>query len=402
METELNQFMLEGGLVDIRKWFLLTVTYNGSEVKIYNNKQLTKRMSISGIPGVSTGNLFIGMLEGSLYNKGKMDDLRIYNRALSANEVGANYDDGFASNAALLQQKDQLVAFYKFENDFKDSSKLANAAVKVTGEGTIKFVDAINGKGAKFTKGSYLEVEDNDSLNFDEGFSFTGWVNVSKSDLYMTLLNRLGASSLNYANDMAYSVNVSDYYCGFLYVPFGWQPGQENSYYSHGSSMKNKWYHIAITFDGEEIRWYKNGELTEKAKLEGIQLSHAFGALMIGSNGEDFFEGTLDELKLYNYKLSASEVKADADNKDSIFISNANQASIKSIKVKDTATISTSRKYIESGDTIVLTSGVTFKSSNTKIFKVSSNGVITGVKKGSAKLTVTHGGISKTYKVTVK
>jgi hypothetical protein len=44
----------------------------------------------------------------------------------------------------------------------------------------------------------------------------------------------------------------------------------------------------------------------------------------------------------------------------------------------------------------------TYKSSNTKIAKVSSKGVVTAVKAGTAKITVTNNGVKKTFKVTVK
>ena len=45
---------------------------------------------------------------------------------------------------------------------------------------------------------------------------------------------------------------------------------------------------------------------------------------------------------------------------------------------------------------------ITYKSSNKKIATVSSNGTIKGIKKGTAKITVTCNGVTKTVKVTVK
>lgn len=45
---------------------------------------------------------------------------------------------------------------------------------------------------------------------------------------------------------------------------------------------------------------------------------------------------------------------------------------------------------------------VTYKSSNKKIATVTSKGVVKGIKKGTAKITVTANGVSKTFKVTVK
>lgn len=402
---DLNQFYTNGSVIDIRQWFLLTVTYDGDEVKLYNNKQLMKKTSVTGIPAATTGNLFIGMLNDlgeTLFFKGKMDDLRIYRRALAANEVGKLYDNGFASAPSLLQQKDNLVAFYKFENNFKDSSGNGNDAERVTSVGSVKYVDALNGLGAKFTKGSYLEVEGNDSINFDRGFTLTTWVSTAKSSSALPIISRVGVSTGSSSNDYAYGFHVFDDRSSFVYSPLTDNYELAESYYVYEDNLINKWYHIAVTFDGGNIRWYKNGALVNKEEIDGIKISHASGNLMIGSDGESFFEGTLDELKLYNYAITSDEVKKDFGRIDKLSISKTNQDKMKSLKAKDTVKLQVSRTFIDLGGTKVISSGLIFKSSNVKVLTVSKDGVITALKKGSANITVTHGGISKTYKVIVK
>lgn len=403
--TDLNQFFANGKLMDIHKWFLLTITYDGSEVKIYHNNQVVKKQSVTGTIGATKGDLMIGMMNDlydTLFYKGKMDDLRIYNYGLTGNEVIALYDNGVASKPAYLKHTDSLVAHYKFENNFKDSSGFDNNATKITDDGSLSFVNAICGKGVKFVKGSYLEVEANDSINFDQGFTLTGWICVSKDDVTMPILNRVGSSTSDNRNDFAYRVEATDDTLTYYYSPLVDWYNYENFYHSLSSSMKNKWYHIAVTFDGDEARWYKNGALVQKEELDGLAIAHASGNLMIGSDGQNFLEGTLDELKLYNYALTPAQVKKDYAAKDSLSISSANESSIKKVKVKGTVTIKVTRTNYYTKEKANLTSGVTYKSSNTKIFTVSKTGKITGVKKGTAKLTITHGGISKTYTVTVK
>jgi hypothetical protein len=401
-DTGPNQELVEGTVIDIRKWFLLTATYDGKEVRLYHDKQVVRRMNLDGATASTVGDLLIGMKDDTQFFKGKMDDLRIYNRAISADDVSALYDDGLASKPAFLQQKNSLVAHYKFENNFNDASEYGNDARKATGKGTVTFVDAVNGKGAKFTKGSYLEVEADDSINFDKGFTLTGWLLVSKGNVDSPVIHRLGASNGYEAEEYAYNFSAYEDGYNFTYTPFVYDYNPDASYFSPENGIINKWYHIGVTFDGKQIRWYQNGVLVEKKALDGIEIAHADEILMIGSNGESFYEGIMDELKLYNYALSGDEVKVDYNRKDSLSISKTNQNDIKAMKVKGTVTLKPSRKYIETGKTAALTSGVTYKTSNSKIFTVSKTGKITAVKKGSAKLTVTHGGISKTYTVTVK
>ena len=400
-DDDLYEYFLSGKEIDIRKWFLLTVTYDGKEIRMYENDKLTKRETLEGVPAASVGDLFIGMMDGSVFFKGKMDDLRIYNKRLTAQEVANLYKAGEKSNAVFLKKSNSMVAYYTFDGNFEDSSGYGNDAEKVTAQGSVKFVNAICGKGAMFSKGSYLEVKDNDSINFDEGFSASFWVYINSNDDLMPVLHRLGVSTGYSANEPAYRVRCSNYYLAYNYVPFIYQAGEETSTFYSESIARGKWYHIALTFNGEQIRWYRNGVSVQKDEIDEITMAHASGILMIGSDGDSFFNGTLDELKLYNYALSADEVKKEAKRVDGLSVSAENQKQIKDVRVKKTVSLEVSRKYINTGKTEKLKADVTYKSSNAKIFSVSKSGVITGVKKGTAKLTVTHGGISKVYTVTV-
>ncbi|HKL78901.1 MAG TPA: LamG-like jellyroll fold domain-containing protein, partial [Mobilitalea sp.] len=401
--SEMDQFYLEGRSVDIHKWFLLTATYDGDEVRMYEDGILTKKRSVTGTPVNTVGDLYIGMTDGEFFYNGLMDDLRIYDHAISAQGVVNLFEAGMAESPELLTQKDNLVAHYKFDGDTKDASGLGNDAEKIAGK--LTYIDGKNGKAAKFSKATYLEVLQNDSIDFDEGFSATGWVKVDKYSNAMTIFKKSGVSTTLTTNDYPFAMFMYDYELSFNYVPFERQPGELSSYYSDDNKLINRWLHFGITFDTEETRWYINGKVVKKEEVSnyaGNSLAHSSGNLMIGSDGEYFFEGALDELKLYNYSLSAKEVAADAKNVDSVSISKDNQKSIKALKVKKTVTLAPSRKYIETGKISKLKSGVTYKTSNKKIFTVSKKGVITGVKKGTATLTVTNGAISKTYKVTVK
>ena len=403
-DSELDQFAMEGASIDLRKWHLLTATFNGKEARIYENGELLKKQNCTGAIGVSLGDIYIGVEEdGDLFFKGNMDDLRIYNRALSAKDVVDLYDKGLDESPELLTQKNSLIAHYKFNGDYKDASGFSNDAELAAGK--VTFEEGKNGKAAKFKKGTYLEVPDNASLDFDEGFTMTGWIKTTNSSDMMAVLNRPGVSTSPYSESLNYRIQMMHDYYDFYYVPFDYQTGEEGSRHGMDKTTKNKWVHLGVTFDTKEIRWYINSKLVQKEEVPDYyehDMAHGLGDLMIGSDGELYFVGTLDELKLYNYKLNANEIKEDYKEVDSLSISKDNQSKIKSLKKGSTVTLATSRKYIETGKSSKVTSGLTYKTSSKKVFTVTSKGVVKAVGKGSATLTITHGGISKTYKVTVK
>ncbi len=400
--TEMDQLSVSGKCIDVRKWFLLTATYNGSEVRIYENGTLMKKESVTGSPAATIGNLYVGMMDGEYFYNGKFDDLKIYNKGLSASEVGALYENGLSAKPEYLTQTDALVAHYKFDGDYNDTTDFGNDAELTAGK--VTFTDGKNGKAAKFGKSSYLEVPSNESLEFDQGFTLTAWIKNAKEETNMTLINKPGPSTQMSSDEIGYRFHVYEDFYDFNYVPFENQTYHETSRVSFDKNV-NKWTHVAVTFDTEEIRWYVNGKQIYKEEVpafEGCPIAHNNGNLMIGSDGEYFFQGEVDELKLYNYSLAAKDIVKDYEQVDSLLISDANGKSIKVMKAKGTVDLEVSRKYIETGKTSKLTSGVTYKSSNSKVFTVSKTGKITAVKKGTANLTISHGALSKTYKVTVK
>jgi len=71
------------------------------------------------------------------------------------------------------------------------------------------------------------------------------------------------------------------------------------------------WYHLALTYDGTTARAYKNGaEFDNDAVLLGTGLKHASGEVNIGRFGSfgSYFNGLVDEVRLYDYALTAEQV----------------------------------------------------------------------------------------------
>ena len=77
------------------------------------------------------------------------------------------------SNAKAAEQG-ELVAHYTFDGDLQDSSGKGNHGRAV---GNITFEDGKIGKGVKFDGVSFIKVEDSNSLDLTDAFSFALWVN---------------------------------------------------------------------------------------------------------------------------------------------------------------------------------------------------------------------------------
>jgi hypothetical protein len=72
----------------------------------------------------------------------------------------------------------------------------------------------------------------------------------------------------------------------------------------------NTWQHVAVTFDGTNVRFYKNGALITTVAGSG-RLYSSSEVVYVGTyetTGMYVFSGALDELRIYNRQLSSSEI----------------------------------------------------------------------------------------------
>jgi hypothetical protein len=73
------------------------------------------------------------------------------------------------------------------------------------------------------------------------------------------------------------------------------------------------WTHLAATFDQAMIRLYVDG-VEVAAAAQTTDLSTSTSALTIGADSYgEFFQGVLDEIRIYNRALSASEIRTDME-----------------------------------------------------------------------------------------
>lgn len=85
-------------LLTINNWYFIVGTYDNGTMKVYVNGVLDGTLSVPGAETFTYTDLCIGAhrtLSCSTYRVyGMLDEMRVYNRALSAGEVKAMYDAG--------------------------------------------------------------------------------------------------------------------------------------------------------------------------------------------------------------------------------------------------------------------------------------------------------------------
>jgi hypothetical protein len=83
-------------LLEVQNFRFVTVTYDGSKLVFYSNGEKISEHSITGSVNSTASPIYIGVdFPGSdNYYKGILDEIRIYNRALTEDEIRALYEQG--------------------------------------------------------------------------------------------------------------------------------------------------------------------------------------------------------------------------------------------------------------------------------------------------------------------
>jgi hypothetical protein len=74
----------------------------------------------------------------------------------------------------------------------------------------------------------------------------------------------------------------------------------------------NAWTHLAVTYDGAMLRLYVNGTQVGSTAMTGSMVTST-GALRIGGNSiwGEYFQGQIDEIRIYNRALTQPQIQAD-------------------------------------------------------------------------------------------
>ncbi len=158
-----------------------------------------------------------------------------------------------------------------------------------------------------FNGGStWVTVADNALLHLTNGMTLEAWVNPAASAAdWSDVLMKERSGGLSYA---LYGFD------GAGSPPGAWLNKSGSDYSAEGASAlpANTWSYLAGTYDGSKLRLYVNGALVSTTSVSGTMTSST-SVLRIGGDSiwGEYFNGLIDEVRIYNRALSASEIATD-------------------------------------------------------------------------------------------
>jgi hypothetical protein len=160
------------------------------------------------------------------------------------------------------------------------------------------------GGGLSFNGTSNLvSVADAATLDLTNGITLEAWVQPTAVSGWQTAILKEGTSGLAYA---LYANENPVGPAGYVSI------SGDKSVTGAGTLPLNAWSHIAMTYDGANMRLYLNG-VQAGVRAQTGSTAVTTGMLRIGGNAVwgEYFAGLIDEVRVYNRALTAAEVQSD-------------------------------------------------------------------------------------------
>jgi hypothetical protein len=285
------------GLPDQTNWHFIVATWDGSVLKLYLNGVFIQQWNKTFIP---SGNTCLGETGGSNFLDGLIDEVRIYNRALSSEEIRTLY------NEKAFDLDRGLVLNLPFEEGsgtktFDRSKQQNNGTLINSPTWTVsgKIGNALNFDGTD----DYLTVTESESLKGSE-LTWALWVKIDVKDRWHGLICHGAYPRLQIGDNNRISMAA---------IPDA--DGDAGTTLESNANIIdiNQWYHIVVTYDSSyNLKLYLNGVLIKTVTGLGPlsfwrNLTWLLGAYT--ATPDNPLDGILDEVHIYRRALSAEEIR---------------------------------------------------------------------------------------------
>jgi len=291
-------------------WYHIAATFISGNWKIYLNGILDNSgtFNVSTLPVVSSAYLTLGVNHpgGQEYLNGKIGNIKIYNKALSAAEVAQNYEAQKSKFANTIVHQG-LILNIDIDNPYSYAG--AGATVYDTSSTALSWTATNTTYNSSPIK--YLSYNgSNSSLVSSTSTAYDSQTITMECWCYPNSLNQLGFLFEKGAVNTQYSMFFEN--TNFVFRTIGGTINNQNLYFSPSTYLTvSAWNHIVCTYNGSSKISYVNGVQVASVAASGTlntgQTNQYIGKY--GNAGDNYpFNGRIAESRVYNIALSAAQV----------------------------------------------------------------------------------------------
>ncbi len=309
-------------------WHHVVVTLGTSESKIYLDGKLINTGSAFDPSFASVR--FATRYTNASYFSGKIDEVKIYDQALTPAQVAWDYNKG----KPIFHMKMDQDEFFDCNGGESGSANVceSNSGLHGTANGGMTDSDFVDGKFGNaveldgsgtvdgVTQGNNVVIPESITRtdNYPGGCTYSVWLKVDTDAVDRMSLFR-GAATIRHIE--IYS--NSKYFRTEAALQNGYSFGTGN----FPDDVRGTWSHFVIVFANDEpgrpVRWYQNGKLFHTGNLSSGSYpdTEYFSFSSIGrSTGSTSytyaksFDGQIDDVRIYGYPLTEEQIKQDYNN----------------------------------------------------------------------------------------
>ena len=241
-----------------------------------------------------------------------IDEVRIYNRSLSADEVMLNYKQVILSRQRSKFIKTGLVSYWSFDSSTIKESEIDDLCGKNNGIsiGKPKIVQGKIGDALYFDGDDCVQIPGASDLNLRNSFTIETWVKGDKAPENTGSVRQW----LSKGNNYVFSWDHTDAYMqsiAFFNEQKAWPVAKVKK-----KLNAEEWYHIVGTWDGVNLKIYLNGILSNETASESLPLADdvplRIGNVEYGGGGFPYADGVFEREQLLLAKWIRENTPQDA------------------------------------------------------------------------------------------
>ncbi|MHC5060400.1 MAG: LamG domain-containing protein [Planctomycetota bacterium] len=256
----------------------------------------------------SSGSLLIGAnynLSKAFFD-GLIDEVKIYSKALSVDEIDSLYTEV----VDVVEEDDGIEGYWTLDDSaanttVADSSSNRNNGTARWNTADLSAPGAIDSALSFDGSSDYVNCGDSGAFDFSGAFSLAAWVKSDDPDSWERVVGRLDTVS-----NSGYFLGKTTTDDGGVWEFATWVAGNKVIIKSD-SAPTGGWQFVVATRDTDgTMKLYVDSVLQSQTGANPGVINSS-GSLLIGANYnliKAFFDGLIDEVKIYSKALSASEI----------------------------------------------------------------------------------------------
>ena len=299
-------------LISAGQWYHICGTktagaINTTSTLYIDGQPVSLSTASSNTPSIATTDASIGQFVASgYYFNGKIDDVRVYNRALSASEIVSLYNvkTGQLATSRNSYITNGLLLLYSFDGvdvlseTAYDRSGQGNNATTEGFSTTTTPIGGMIGQGFYFLAPNTKVTSASDVAIQDDGArTISAWARLDEgaTDAVLVALGVAGSNTLFAPECLSGNWQIN-----------GFGGGND---FDTTVACDSDWHHHVITYDGTTAKYY----------LDNVQIggdfTHTFATtlapVIVGARNDDGlarWSGAIDDVRIYNRVLTSAEI----------------------------------------------------------------------------------------------